>query len=867
MRFRVRVLLVSLVLIECSGLGWGAEMRLPPGPSQQAPVAPSYTLRLTNLCQETHRFEITDEAFPSAAEQLLVAAGSSREAALGFPPAGPEPPFSSHLRVRVTCSTCPQEPGCGPRVSFLHLEPPPGNDALWDFRPGAVVARQCEAAWREQPDIAQLYLERLDARACLGDQQWSDTALEPAPAARAFLEALERRWIFRLSGGELSINQLDGGTGFSSLERFLLSFLSSDPSAAPEPIRADRIPRPFYVAVLLDLLRSGSQPASPLENVSSEWVSAVLSAVSRLARGQSPFRSTALRPRERENLPGIVTSLASRAGLSLPLSPRPAYLPGVERVELEGGFDPAGFDWRSRGELGHPLQSFAAFQRDALYGSFGYYTTEHALIGRTGHFETIPQKAFPVFGGLIGELAVRTFQRLGSPNSFVIREDGGGRGELARGALLYLQTRALLQPDSPHAELWNRLRFEAVEISPVRVEEQRREIGHWEGLGILQPGRFRITQADATRFLTEPTAGLTVSNELIDVLPVQKFYVEDSGRLFLVCPIPYFAAGKDRERRLREVWGGQYRAFRRESREFSDQYRLPQRDSRIYLTNPRFEQVQEWLRAKEKSLLPAGPSTRPEQLQKLVPWLPKFLEGLIPVELIPELHQLVAGRQADLLGGLVHRGETESEAYLELVKNEYLSTVYQSLSRGGALVVDYMNPSPVPNNTALLTYGETRSEGRWADPYVGFGLQDITLPPDAISLAREARRSGWKFERLDPQEALLELAGAHTDPHSSLAMLAGHARLLGSSRLSDPEVRREFDQWLIGLARRQSSGEGLLGALQRDLPERFQSALDESALVKLRRTLDLLRPGVRWEPENPNFFLIFLSKGLLPGPR
>ncbi len=815
------------------------------------------TVRFSNHCSAEHRFEVSSTVseilqVPGLAGPVVVAAGGHYDLDFEVSTArlqGRE----TRARLVVRCLTCEREPGCGQGDLVLAVDLSlPARVAPWRYRP-AEPPPTCSVTRLDGQNLAELFLSRVDQLACLPSGS-AGRIVAPADAGYSLFRSLDDSWRFLTPDDEeRTISGLDGVSSFSPVERALLGYLGTQRVSPSGPA----LSRAFTVTVLLRLIdwnRSRRGDSSWLP--SADWMSAAVAAVPRALEGGPPPESSKLSGPEVDHLDELVAQLAHDLNLQPPDSRGP-YLAGIDRVSLSRGFRKGDLAWGEE-QPAEVLLSFAGFQRDALYGEFGYYTTEHASIGRTGHFETVPQKAFPVFGGLIGEVAHRLFQSLSTaaaPESFVVREDGGGRGELARSLLVYLQTRALLEPDSSYRDLWRRLRFHEVEISPRRVSDQSREIRRLEESGVLEPGRFEISLADATRFVSRPALrGLVLSNELLDVMPVEKFYLEDSGRAWLVCPIPYLEAGP----LLDEAWGPEGGQVVIEAQSLASRYGLPRAGERAYLRASRFRQYQEWLRRFETR----HPAPPPEEVRRR---LPRFVEGMLPVDRVPRLQDILQTRYADLFGGLVFRGESESEAYLETAKSVYLGTVDQSLQQGQILLIDYMSVSAIPNNSALLTYGESRSEGRWANPYQRFGLQDITLPPDGRLLAREASRLGWRLEKLAPQETLIELAGAGVDPRVGIGLVAAYARLLALPALS-ARARPEFDGWLLGKAREAADASELLVVLRSQLPVAYRDALGDDALVRLERIPALSRSGVRWEPENPNFYLLLASKaGPEPG--
>jgi SAM-dependent MidA family methyltransferase len=122
----------------------------------------------------------------------------------------------------------------------------------------------------------------------------------------------------------------------------------------------------------------------------------------------------------------------------------------------------------------------------------GYYATSDERPTRSGDFLTAPE-LHPLFGRCMGRSLSASWQRLGSPHPFVVREWGAGRGTLGR------TVREGLSADGS-------LLADAIEWQPVDV-----------------PGRHPSPAAGAF-------TGAVVANEYLDALPVHRLVVRD-GRL------------------------------------------------------------------------------------------------------------------------------------------------------------------------------------------------------------------------------------------------------------------------------------------------------------------------------------------------
>ena len=137
---------------------------------------------------------------------------------------------------------------------------------------------------------------------------------------------------------------------------------------------------------------------------------------------------------------------------------------------------------------------------------FGYYTTREPF-GAAGDFVTAPEVS-QMFGELIGLWAVATWQRMGSPGSFVLAEIGPGRGTLMTDAL----RAARIAPGFEQAAT-----VVLVETSPrLREIQQTTLSGH------------AVRWAEHVDALPEGPA-ILVANELFDALPVRQFLRTEDG--------------------------------------------------------------------------------------------------------------------------------------------------------------------------------------------------------------------------------------------------------------------------------------------------------------------------------------------------
>ena len=152
--------------------------------------------------------------------------------------------------------------------------------------------------------------------------------------------------------------------------------------------------------------------------------------------------------------------------------------------------------------------TFARFMESALYApELGYYTSQATPVGRGGDFLTAPE-THPIFGASIARHVTATWEALGNPVEFAVREYGAGSGSLALALL------AALRADEP--ELAASMRYEAVEISPRRREEQHARPTD------RAPAAPTMTSLspDEARSARPTPAGFVLANEFLDAFPV-----------------------------------------------------------------------------------------------------------------------------------------------------------------------------------------------------------------------------------------------------------------------------------------------------------------------------------------------------------
>jgi SAM-dependent MidA family methyltransferase len=154
--------------------------------------------------------------------------------------------------------------------------------------------------------------------------------------------------------------------------------------------------------------------------------------------------------------------------------------------------------------------SFADFMQEALYApDLGYYTSPRRSIGRSGDFFTNVSVG-PLFGRLLALQIADIHQTLGTPNPFLLLEQGAHNGRLITDVL------TTLQHESP--ETLSALQPTIIEPDP------HRQTWQIETLGPLAP---------RCRWIPEPIPNATLqdgvffSNELPDSFPVHRIRFEN----------------------------------------------------------------------------------------------------------------------------------------------------------------------------------------------------------------------------------------------------------------------------------------------------------------------------------------------------
>jgi len=180
--------------------------------------------------------------------------------------------------------------------------------------------------------------------------------------------------------------------------------------------------------------------------------------------------------------------------------------PGLRRIpppDLEAVGQDEHLAQRIRDEIERdgPI-TFARFMNLALYDpAGGYYRSGEARPGRGGDFLTAPE-THPIFGATMARFVEDTWQRLGRPARFVVREHGAGEGALAIAVLAALRDAG--------SELIHAMCYQPVEVDPRRLAAFE---DHVSGAGF----GAAVEQADE-----RPVTGLVLANEVLDALPVHR---------------------------------------------------------------------------------------------------------------------------------------------------------------------------------------------------------------------------------------------------------------------------------------------------------------------------------------------------------
>lgn len=183
----------------------------------------------------------------------------------------------------------------------------------------------------------------------------------------------------------------------------------------------------------------------------------------------------------------------------------PSDRPALDDFALADSETPLASVIRAEIEAAGGRITFARFMALALgHPEHGYYSRPDLAWGRDGDYETSPE-VHPIFGYLWARQIEECWDRLGSPATFDFVEIGAGSGAFSRAILTWLRDRA---PDCYAAT-----RATVLDGSPARFEAQRRAL---ERRALTAEHRLlEDWLADE-----EPIAGVVISNEFFDALPV-----------------------------------------------------------------------------------------------------------------------------------------------------------------------------------------------------------------------------------------------------------------------------------------------------------------------------------------------------------
>jgi SAM-dependent MidA family methyltransferase len=159
--------------------------------------------------------------------------------------------------------------------------------------------------------------------------------------------------------------------------------------------------------------------------------------------------------------------------------------------------------------------TFARFMELALYDpAGGYYRAGAARPGRDGDFLTAPE-THPIFGAALARGLEESWERLGRPDPFVLREYGAGTGTLALAILERLEL--------DQSGLAGVIRYHPIEVEARRLQTLAERLG---ALG-------RSDLLFDPRSSGQTIVGVILGNEVLDALPTHRVVVRD-GRLLEV---------------------------------------------------------------------------------------------------------------------------------------------------------------------------------------------------------------------------------------------------------------------------------------------------------------------------------------------
>lgn len=143
--------------------------------------------------------------------------------------------------------------------------------------------------------------------------------------------------------------------------------------------------------------------------------------------------------------------------------------------------------------------TFADFMQHALYApQLGYYTSEHAHIGRQGDFITAPTLSI-LFADCLAKQTAQVFQQIPQPN---IIEFGAGTGDLAAQLLLALAKRQALPTTYFILEPSAQLRAQQQQTLQMHCPQYSERVTWLETLP------------------EQPLSAVVIANEVVDAMPV-----------------------------------------------------------------------------------------------------------------------------------------------------------------------------------------------------------------------------------------------------------------------------------------------------------------------------------------------------------
>lgn len=155
--------------------------------------------------------------------------------------------------------------------------------------------------------------------------------------------------------------------------------------------------------------------------------------------------------------------------------------------------------------------TFARFMELALYQpDHGYYASGNRGPGRAADFLTAPE-SHPIFGWAIARQLEESWERLGRPSAFTVREYGAGTGALAAGIV-----GGLARAESG---LRDAIRYRIAERAPDRERQVVASLSTVGAADVFEPDDG------------QPIVGAVIANEVMDALPVHRVVGAADGRI------------------------------------------------------------------------------------------------------------------------------------------------------------------------------------------------------------------------------------------------------------------------------------------------------------------------------------------------